>query len=24
RARDIAGATLGTVYDRIGFLPPAR
>jgi tryptophanyl-tRNA synthetase len=24
RARDIAGATLSAVYDRIGFLPPAR
>jgi tryptophanyl-tRNA synthetase len=24
RARDVAGATLATVYDRIGFLPPAR
>ncbi|WP_028923798.1 tryptophan--tRNA ligase [Pseudonocardia acaciae] len=24
RARDIAGATLASVYDRIGFLPPAR
>ena len=23
RARDVAGATLATVYDRIGFLPPA-
>ncbi|HTF46366.1 MAG TPA: tryptophan--tRNA ligase [Pseudonocardia sp.] len=24
RARDVASATLGTVYDRIGFLPPLR
>ena len=24
RARDVAGATLAAVYDRIGFLPPAR
>jgi len=24
RARDVAGETLRTVYDRIGFLPPAR
>jgi tryptophanyl-tRNA synthetase len=24
RARDIAGATLSAVYDKIGFLSPAR
>jgi tryptophanyl-tRNA synthetase len=24
QARDVAGATLRAVYDRIGFLPPLR